>query len=99
MSDVQDANARFDQLWEQIGAKRIIIGDADKSVEIVVDADLSIFNILEKLKEAARDPGKAKDLDADECKALANALEECSKVLETRVPRGLRGHLDKLIDR
>ncbi len=87
---------RFDQLWEEIGAKRITIGDAADGVEITIDADLSIFGILDKLKEAAESGHAQGEIsDADE-KAIAKALEDAGKTLSGGIQDKLRQQLDKL---
>jgi hypothetical protein len=97
MPAAQDANQRFNQLWDEIGAKRINIGDEEKGVEIVVDADLSLFGILEKLKEAARTGHAEGAISDDERKTLASTLEDCARAFSGGVPDRLRRHVGKLI--
>jgi hypothetical protein len=87
---------RFDRLWEEIGAKRITIGDADKGVESTVDADLSIFGILDKLKEAAESGHAKGEISDDEQKAIVKALEETARGLSGGLQDKLRQQLDKL---
>lgn len=97
MNAVQDANERFNQLWDEIGAKRLVIGDEDTGVEIVVDADLSIFNLIEKMKEAAREDEKKGELNAQERKSVAEAINEAQRLLENKIHGPLRVRLDKLL--
>ena len=95
MPEAQDANERFDRLWDEIGAAQIVVGDEDKGVEIVVDADLSIFGVLEKLKDAARtDHGEDKVSD-DERKMIASALEDYVRTLSGGVQDRLRRQIGK----
>jgi hypothetical protein len=96
MPAAQDANQRFNQLWDEIGAKRINIGDEEKGVEIVVDADLSLFGVLEKLKDAARTGHAGGDIGDDERKMLASTLEDCARAFSGGVQDRLRRHVGKL---
>lgn len=100
MSEVQDANDRFNTLWDEIGAKRIVIGEEDKGIEIVVDADLSVFNVIEKLKEAAQDDAdkgdpQVKELTADDKKQVKDAMGQAGEMLEKNMPQALRRHLER----
>jgi hypothetical protein len=98
-SGAQTANARFDALWEEVGAKRVIIGDEDKGVEIRVDADLSIFGILDKLKEAANSGHRTGEISADEQKKLTDVLEQTAHSLSGGVYDKLREQFEKLTGR
>ena len=96
MPEPQDTNERFNRLWDEIGAKRVLIGSEEKGVEIVVDADLSIFGVLEKLKDASRS-GHAKDQISDhDQKKIASTLEECARAFAGGVQDKLRRQFDKL---
>jgi len=97
MNEVQDANQRFNRLWDEIGAKRIVIGDEDKGVEIVVDADLSIFNLIEKVKEAAREDQAKGTLSEQDRKSLAEAIDGAKRVLEDKIDQPLRKRIDSLL--
>lgn len=97
MNEVQDANERFNRLWDEIGAKRIVIGDEDKGVEIVVDADLSIFNLIEKVKEAAREDQAKGTLSEQDRKSLAEAIDGAKRVLEDKIDQPLRTRIDSLL--
>jgi len=97
MNEVQDANERFNRLWDEIGAKRIVIGDEDKGVEIVVDADLSIFNLIEKVKEAAREDQAKGALSEQDRKSLAEAIDGAKRVLEDKIDQPLRKRIDSLL--
>ncbi|MGF1477128.1 MAG: hypothetical protein ACFB6S_16405 [Geminicoccaceae bacterium] len=56
MSDPADANAEFEALWDEIGKKRLIIGDEDKkAVEIRLDVDLSPVALLKRLNDMSAD--------------------------------------------
>jgi hypothetical protein len=96
MPEAQDANERFNTLWDEIGAARVIVGDEDKGVEIVVDADLSIFGILEKLKDAARTGHAEGEISDDERKTIASTLEDCARGFSSGVHGRLRRQIDKL---
>jgi len=96
MTEVQNANDRFNTLWDEIGAKRITIGDEDKGVEIVVDADLSIFAILEKLKEASEASHQKGDLSTEDVKAINKAANAIKDVLNGGIHDSLSDHLRKL---
>jgi hypothetical protein len=87
---------RFNRLWEEIGAKRIVIGDAEKGVEITVDADLSIFGILDKLKEAARSGHAEGSISAAEEKAIARSLEDTARTLSGSIQDKLRAQVERL---
>jgi hypothetical protein len=87
---------RFDQLWEEIGAKRITIGDAEKGVEITVDADLSLFGILDKLKEAARSGHAEGSISDAEEKAIAATLEDTARTLSGSIQDKLRAEIERL---
>jgi hypothetical protein len=97
MSEVQDANERFNRLWDEIGAARVVIGDEGKGVEIVVDADLSIFNLIEKVKEAAREDAEKGALNEQERKSLAQAMDEAQRLLEGKVHEPLRTRIGALL--
>lgn len=87
---------RFDRLWEEIGAKRVTIGDEEKGVEITIDADLSIFGILDKLKEAAESGHAQGEISEADQKAIAKALENAGKTLSGSIQDKLHRQLDKL---
>ncbi|MDX2507550.1 MAG: hypothetical protein QNL62_24170 [Gammaproteobacteria bacterium] len=96
MTDVQNANERFNTLWEEIGAKRITIGDEDKGVEIVVDADLSIFAILDKLKAESVESRRKGDLSSKDVKAINKTTKAIKKVLDGGIYERLDKRLRKL---
>ena len=96
MPEAQDANERYNQLWTEIGAKRVIIGDEEKGVEVVVDADLSIFGILDKLKDAARAGHDEGEISDDEQKMIATTLEDCTRAFSGGIHDRLRRQVDKL---
>ena len=85
----QTPNDRFDALWDEVGAKRIVLGDADEGVEIRVDADLSIFGILEKLKQAAERGHEEGAISTEERQKVSDALEETLQ----RISGGLHDRL------
>ena len=90
------ANQRFDALWEETGAARIVAGDEDQGVEIRVDADLSIFGIFETLKDAA-DSGHTKgEISTDEQKRVTEAIDQAVHKLSGGVYDKLREQLAKL---
>lgn len=91
MTEIQDANIRFNTLWEDIGAKRIIIGDENKSVEIVVDADLSVFAILEKLKEKSEAEHHDGSLSSKDVNAVNKAANSIKDILDGNIHAGLGG--------
>lgn len=97
MNEAQDANERFNRLWEEIGAKRILVGDEDQGVEIVVDADLSIFNLIEKVKEAAREDDIKGVLNTQDRKSVADAIDEAQRLLENKIHEPLRARLNALL--
>lgn len=92
----QSPTERFNQLWDEIGAKRIIIGDADKGVEITIDADLSIFGILDKLKEAAESGHAQGEISDAEKKAVGKTLEDTARSLSGGLHDKLRQQIEKL---
>lgn len=101
MPDVQPGTPspteRFNKLWDDIGAKRITIGDDDKGIEITVDADLSIFGILDKLKEAAESGHASGKISADEKNAIAKSVEDATHTLTGEIQDKLREQFHKLI--
>ena len=99
MTDIQDANQRFNRLWDEIGAARVVIGAEDKGVEIVVDADLSIFNLIEKLKVAAREGQAQGELDERERKSVTDAVDQAKHLLEKNIDAPLRTRMDALLSR
>ena len=88
---------RFNLLWEEIGAKRITVGDEEKGVEITIDADLSIFGILDKLKEAAESGHASGKISDDEQKAIAKSLEDATHTLTGEIQDKLRDQFGKLM--
>jgi hypothetical protein len=96
MNEAQDANDRFNRLWDEIGAKRIVIGDEDKGVEIVVDADLSIFSLIEKMKAAAREDQLKGELNEQDRKSVTEAIEGAKQLLEDKIDKPLRSRIDAL---
>ncbi|WP_210526896.1 hypothetical protein [Rubellimicrobium arenae] len=90
------ANQRFDALWEEIGAKRVIIGDEENGIVIRVDADLSIFGILDKLKEAAESEHEKGDLSKDEQKSVIEVLDQTVGKLSNGLYEKLSRHFDTL---
>lgn len=99
MNAIQDANERFNRLWDEIGAKRIVIGEAEDGVEIVVDADLSIFKLIEKLKEAAREGHVQGELDEMERRSVTEAIDDAKRLLEAKIQEPLRNRIDALLTR
>jgi hypothetical protein len=97
MSEVQDANERFNRLWDEIGAARVLIGDEGKGVEIVVDADLSIFNLIEKIKEAAREDQEKGTLSEQERKSVAEAMDEALRLLAGKVHEPLQTRIGAML--
>ena len=81
MTEIQNANERFNNLWEEIGAKRIVVGEEDKGVEVVLDADLSVFAILEKIKEEVERKQREDDLTTTEIKALVETTDAIRKTV------------------
>jgi hypothetical protein len=90
------ANQRFDALWEEVGAKRVIIGDEEDGVRIRFDPDLSIFGILDKLKEAANSEHEKGEISKDEQKAVTDALEQTVKKLSGGIYDKLNAHFKTL---
>lgn len=88
---------RFNRLWDEIGAKRITIGDEDKGVEITIDADLSIFGVLDKLKEAAESGHASGKISTDEKNAIAKSVEDATHTLTGEIQGKLRDQLKKLM--
>lgn len=97
MTEIQDANQRFDSLWEEIGAKRITIGDEDKGVEIVIDEDLSIFRILDKLKEESEASHKKGELSKDDVHAVKQQADAVKDMLGGGIYEKLGGNFKKFI--
>ena len=97
MNEVLDANERFNRLWDEIGAKRIVIGEEETGVEIVVDADLSIFKLIEKRNEAAREGHEKSELDESERKSVAETIGEAKRLIEDKIYEPLRNRIDALL--
>ncbi|WP_428354862.1 hypothetical protein [Methyloprofundus sp.] len=95
MTEVQDANNRFNTLWEEIGAKRITIGDDEHGLEIVVDADLSVFAIMEKLKEKSEQDHQGGSLSSKDVKAVSNAADSIHDIMEGGMHVGLGSQFKK----
>ena len=98
-SGTQTANERFDALWEEVGAKRLILGDEEKGVEIRVDADLSVFAILEKLKQASESGHATGDITSDEKRLVDEMFDETVGKLSGGLHEKLRRQFEKLSGR
>jgi hypothetical protein len=97
MSDIQDANAQFDALWEAVGKKRLLIGDEDKQIEIRLDLDLSPITLLKRMQELS-DQGNADGLLGARSKtALHEVIDEWEQALSDKVPGKLRERWRKLL--
>lgn len=81
MSDQQNANQRFNQMWDEIGAKQITLGDEENGVQISVDADFSIFAILDKLKEKSKASEQSGKLTKEDVKSVGKTADAIKKVL------------------
>lgn len=99
MSSIQDANEQFEQLWEEVGKKRLIIGDEDdKHVEIRLDIDLSPIKLLKRM-QGISDEGHAHGLVGSKSKkALHDVIDEWEEAMSDKVPDKLRDHWRKLMD-
>lgn len=97
MTQIQDANDRFNTLWEDIGAKRMTIGDEEDGVEIVIDKDLSIFTILDKLKEESELSHRKGELSNEDFQALKKGADAIKDVLDGGVHNRLSDHFKRLI--
>jgi len=97
MTEIQDANARFNTLWEDIGAKRITIGEEDDGVEIVIDEDLSIFRILDKLKEESESSHKKGEISKEDVHAVKQKADAVKEVLGGNIYDRLGDNFKKLI--
>jgi len=100
MSSVQDANEQFEQLWEEVGKKRLVLGDEeDKHIEIRVDIDLSPITLLKRMQSLS-DHGHAKGLlGKSSLKALHDVIDEWEEAMSDKVPEKIRNHWRKLLDR
>jgi hypothetical protein len=97
MNEAEDANERFNRLWDEIGAKRVVIGDEDKGFQVVIDADLSIFKLIDKLKEAAREGHEKGELDEQERASVTDAIDEAKRLLADKIHEPLRNRIDGLL--
>lgn len=94
--ETETATERFNRLWEEIGAKRITIGGEDSGVEIRVDADLSPFAILDKLKAAAESGHAKGQISDDEEKLVKRTLDDTLRTLSGDIHDKLRDQFAKL---
>lgn len=99
MTDTQDANQQFDELWETIGKGRLTVGDEDKGVEIVLDVDLSPTGILKQLREIARSGHDHGLIGDDDHKDMESSTEELEKLLDRVIPGKLHDKFKPLIGR
>ena len=98
MSSIDNANDQFNQLWEEVGKKRLIVGDdEDKHVEIRLDIDLSPISILKRL-QGLSDKGHAEGLLGNKSiSSLHQVIDEWEEALSDKVPTKLRDHWRKLL--
>lgn len=100
MSSVQDANEQFDKLWEEVGKKRLIIGDEDdKHVEIRLDIDLSPITLLKRMQGLSDKGHKQGLVGSKSYKALHDVIDEWEEAMSDKVPGKLRDHWRKLLDK
>ncbi len=97
MNEIEEANDRFNNLWEEIGAKRITIGDQDDGIEIVIDEDISIFTILDKLKEESEEIHRKGEMSNEDFQAVRKGADAIKKALDGGVHNLLGDHFKKLI--
>ncbi|MBS3903198.1 MAG: hypothetical protein KGZ30_02350 [Anaplasmataceae bacterium] len=97
MTEIQDANDRFNTLWEEIGAKRMTIGDENDGVEIVIDEDLSIFTILDKLKEESELSHSKGELSSEDLQAVKKGADAIKEVLDGGGHYRFGDHFKRLI--
>lgn len=90
-------NERFDALWEEVGAKRVTLGTEEKGVTITVDADLSIFALLDKLKETARKKEEAGEITKEEAKSVIHSSETVLSKLSSEIGGSVHDKLQSLL--
>lgn len=99
MSNALNANEQFEQLWEEVGKKRLIIGDEDKNVEIRLDIDLSPLTLLKRMQELS-DKGHADGvLGKKSISALHDVIDGWEQAMSEKVPKKLRDRWSKLLKR
>ena len=97
MSSIQDANEQFNQLWEDVGKKRLTIGDDDKNIEIRVDIDLSPITLLKRM-QGLSDKGHSDGVLGEKSKsALHDVIDEWEEAMSDKVPSKLRDHWRKML--
>lgn len=100
MPTAQDANQQFDQLWEEIGKKRLILGDDDgKNIEIRLDIDLSPISLLKRLHGLSEEGESSGALGSKARKALHEAIDDWENALSDMVPGTLRDRWNRLLKR
>lgn len=99
MSDAQDANEQFNELWEAVGKGRLTVGDEEKGVEIALDVDLSPTGVLKKLREIARSGHDHGLIGDDDHKDVESSAKELEKLVGRVIPGKLHDKFKPLIGR
>ncbi len=97
MTEIQNANDRFNTLWEEIGAKRTTIGDEENGVEIVIDDDLSIFTILDKLKQESEISHRKGEISSEDVHVVKKKADAIKEALDGGIYDRMGNHFRKLI--
>ena len=88
-TDTENANLRFEALWERTGKERLVLGDEQEGVEIRLDADLSPLALLKRM-QALSERGHADGVLGEGAKeALHGVVDEWEKTLTVDVPTAL----------
>lgn len=100
MSSAQDANEQFNQLWDEVGKHRLIVGDDDdKHVRIRLDVDLSPISLLKRLHRLSEEGESSGALGSKARKSLHEAIGDWEDALSKMVPGKLKDHWDRLLKR
>lgn len=98
-TDATHANQQFNDLWEAVATSRLIIGDEDKGVEIVLDIDLSPTGILKQLREISRSGHKEGLIDDNAHQEMEKSTSELEKAVTHAIPDAILNKVWPLLGR
>lgn len=100
MSNPLDANTQFNQLWEEVGKHRLIVGDEDdKHISIRCDLDLSPISLLKRMQVLSEEGESKGVLGSGAKKSLHDAIDDWEKALSKGGSGKLKQHWKSLLTR
>ena len=100
MASPVDANIRFNELWEEVGKHRLIVGDEEeKHIRVRFDIDLSPINMLKRMYALSEEAESSGGLGSGAKKSLHEAIDDWENALKKTGPGKLKEHWKNILTR